>query len=137
MSFSLLPSPPFLGFFFFFKQKTAYEISWCLEFRRLLFRSRRPRLNLARVDLFDSPAALADQMVMVNGSAEAEQRLAALAPEDVDLPRVDQALKCPVDGGQAHSSVELRVEVLGRQWLRRPPQRTQHGRALPGAPCMV
>src|SRR2546426_6080545 len=31
----------FLGFFFF-KQKTAYEITRCLEFRRVLFRSRRP-----------------------------------------------------------------------------------------------
>src|SRR5215467_14999085 len=27
-------------FFFFFKQKTAYEITRCLEFRRVLFRSR-------------------------------------------------------------------------------------------------
>src|SRR5205807_6652219 len=26
-------------FFFFFKQKTAYEITRCLEFRRVLFRS--------------------------------------------------------------------------------------------------
>src|SRR5438034_11533689 len=28
--------------FFFFKQKTAYEIPVCLEFRRVLFRSRMP-----------------------------------------------------------------------------------------------
>src|SRR5256885_8527358 len=27
------------GFFFFFKQKTAYDITRCLEFRRVLFRS--------------------------------------------------------------------------------------------------
>ena len=30
------------GIFFFFKQKTAYEISAWLEFRRVLFRSDRP-----------------------------------------------------------------------------------------------
>src|SRR5690242_21950609 len=28
-------------YFFFFKQKTAYEIDLCLEFSRVLFRSRR------------------------------------------------------------------------------------------------
>src|SRR5690606_39946290 len=32
----------FLYFFFFFKQKTAYEIFTRLEFRRVLFRSRCP-----------------------------------------------------------------------------------------------
>src|SRR5499427_9867905 len=31
--------------FFFFKQKTAYEITVRLEFRRVLFRSSRPRLQ--------------------------------------------------------------------------------------------
>src|SRR5215213_1347476 len=33
--------------FFFFKQKTAYEIGQCLEFRRVLFRSRSLRQTVA------------------------------------------------------------------------------------------
>src|SRR5260363_312171 len=37
-------------FFFFFKQKTAYEMIWCLEFRRVLFRSHRPDGNEPRGD---------------------------------------------------------------------------------------
>src|ERR1039457_3405969 len=47
-------------FFFFFKHKTAYEITRLLEFRRVLFRSRlRSRLGRLRVlfgigDLSDS-----------------------------------------------------------------------------------
>src|SRR3712207_8443625 len=34
--------------FFFFKQKTAYEILACLEFRRVLFRSRLQLTRAAR-----------------------------------------------------------------------------------------
>jgi hypothetical protein len=37
---------------------------------------RRPQLDPAGVDLDDPPAAAANQMVMVDGIAEAEQRLA-------------------------------------------------------------
>ena len=29
----------FVCFLFFFKRRTAYELGWCLEFRRVLFRS--------------------------------------------------------------------------------------------------
>src|SRR4051812_49931894 len=35
--------------FFFFKQKTAYEIDMCLEFRRVLFRSEEADIVLAGV----------------------------------------------------------------------------------------
>src|SRR5947207_8800672 len=35
--------------FFFFKQKTAYEITVCLEFRRVLFRSFTIRIEKAGV----------------------------------------------------------------------------------------
>src|SRR5207244_5881013 len=35
-----------LNIFFFFKQKTAYEMIWRLEFRRVLFRSRLPKSKL-------------------------------------------------------------------------------------------
>src|SRR6266511_4386230 len=96
-----------------------------------------PRLDLARVDLFDASTPLAHQMVMVHRPAQPEQRLPALTPEDVDLPGVDQALERPVDGRQANRPVELRVEVLCRQRLRGPPQRAQDSRALAGAPCVI
>src|SRR5438552_13328689 len=39
---------PILYLFFFFKQKTAYEMIWLLEFRRVLFRSRRAGASAAR-----------------------------------------------------------------------------------------
>src|SRR6266511_1644934 len=35
----IAPTPPAANFFFFFKQKTAYELFTLLEFRRVLFRS--------------------------------------------------------------------------------------------------
>src|SRR5207249_9750630 len=37
-------------FFFFFKQKTAYEIETCLEFRRVLFRSKSPYIFVSEVN---------------------------------------------------------------------------------------
>src|SRR6266542_5506069 len=47
-STSAQPSPPLGEYFFFFKQKTAYEMLPCLEFRRVLFRSRgRPQKRTA------------------------------------------------------------------------------------------
>src|SRR6266542_2352678 len=45
-STSAQPSPPLGEYFFFFKQKTAYEMLPCLEFRRVLFRSRYALLAL-------------------------------------------------------------------------------------------
>src|SRR5215203_5139789 len=55
-----------VGFFFFFKQKTAYEILAGLEFRRVLFRSKLLRPVLSRltsdfgglVGVWDCAAAL-------------------------------------------------------------------------------
>src|SRR5256885_10116779 len=44
----------YVVFFFFFKQKTAYEITRCLEFRRVLFRSRIDELLLHVTLLFHS-----------------------------------------------------------------------------------
>jgi len=41
----------------------------------------RPQVHPAGVDLDDPATALANQMVMVHGIAEAEQRLAGFAPE--------------------------------------------------------
>ena len=77
----------------------------------------RPQLDPAGVDLDDPAAALANQMVMVHGIAEAEQRLAGLAAEDVDPSRVHQPLEGAVDGGQPDGTAEAGVEVLGRERL--------------------
>src|ERR687895_707862 len=57
----------------------------------------RPQLHPARVDLDDPATALANQMVMVNRIAEAEQRLPGFAPEHVHPARIDQPLKGAVD----------------------------------------
>src|SRR3712207_2710483 len=43
---------------FFFKQKTAYGIFACLEFRRVLFRSRAHRARLPRDWLAEHQAAI-------------------------------------------------------------------------------
>ena len=51
---------------------------------------RRPQLDPAGVDLDHPAAAAANQMVMVHGIAEAEQRLAGFAAEHVDPSRFHQ-----------------------------------------------
>ena len=79
-------------------------------------------------------AALADQMVMVEGVAEPVQRLTAVPPEDIDLAAVDQALERPVYGRKADPPAQLRVEVLGGEGLGGLAQGRKHGAALPGGP---
>src|SRR3989454_6995413 len=67
-------------FFFFFKQKTAYEITRCLEFRRVLFRSRRD----------------GERRLLHAGAAEHAERahVAAVAPApDADAVGVDVRLR--------------------------------------------
>src|SRR6266576_857247 len=49
-------------FFFLFKQQTAYELSTCLEFRRVLFRSRARLLPELRM-------ALEGKVVLVTGGS--------------------------------------------------------------------
>ena len=93
---------------------------------------RRPQVHSAGVDLDHPAAAAANQMVMVHGIAEAEQRLAGFTPEHVHPARLHQPLEGPVHGGQAHRMAKAGVKVLGRQGLGGPAQRLQHGRALPG-----
>jgi len=92
----------------------------------------RPQLDPAGVDLDHPAAALANQMVMVHGIAEAEQRLAGFAPEHVHPARIDQPLQRAVDGGQPDGTAEAGVEVLGRKGLGGLAESVQHGRALPG-----
>jgi SAM-dependent methyltransferase len=71
-------------------------------------------------------------MVMVHGIAEAEQRLTAFTPEDINPARVDQPLEGAVDGRQPDAAVEAGVEVLGRDGPVGAAQRLQHGPSLPG-----
>ena len=56
----------FYIFFFFFKQKTAYEIGQWLEFRRVLFRSR---------------------LLLESNKRPAPARVGAFAPVDVIVPK--------------------------------------------------
>jgi hypothetical protein len=91
-----------------------------------------PQLHPAGVDLHHPAATLANQVVMVNGIAEAEQRLAGFAPEHVDPADIHQPLQGPVHGGQPYRTAEAGVQVLGRQRLGGTPQGLQHGRALAG-----
>jgi hypothetical protein len=78
---------------------------------------RGPQLDPAGVDLDHPAAALANQMMMVHGIAEPEQRLAGFAAEHVDPSRFHQTLEGAVDGGQPDRAAEAGVEVLGRQRL--------------------
>ncbi len=71
----------------------------------------RPQLDPAGVDLDDPAAALANQMVMVNGIAEAEQRLTGFTPEHVDPARIHQPLQGAVDGRQPDGTAEAGVQV--------------------------
>src|SRR4029450_8966403 len=72
-------------------------------------RPRGPQLDPAGVDLDHPPAALANQMMMVHGIAEAEQRLAGFAAEHVDPSRFHQPLQGAVDGGQPDRAAEAGV----------------------------
>ena len=51
----------------------------------------RPQVHPAGVDLDNPATALANQMVMVHGIAEAEQRLAGFAPEHIHPAGIDSA----------------------------------------------
>ena len=94
----------------------------------------RPQLHPARVDLDDPATALANQMVMMDRIAEAEQRLTGFAPEHVHPARINQPLEGTVDRGQSDGTAEAGMEVLGRQRLGCLAEGVEHGRALPGDP---
>ena len=68
-------------FFFFFKQKTAYEMIWWLEFRRVLFRSKE-----TSVDGANSKSALESLREVVNSvtTADDERSPSPSTPLDED-----------------------------------------------------
>ena len=72
----------------------------------------RPQVDPAGVDLDDPSATLANQMMMVDGIAEPEPRLAGFPPEHVNPSRLHQPLKGPVDGCQPDRAAEVGVSAL-------------------------
>jgi hypothetical protein len=96
-----------------------------------------PRLDLAGVDLLNPLAAVADEMVMVDRTAEPVHGLATVVAEDVDLAAVDELLQSAVDRGKPDAAAQLSLYRLGRHGLGRGAQVLEDGRSLRRPPCTL
>src|SRR5260363_92798 len=94
--------------FFFFKQKTAYEMIWCLEFRRVLFRSHRPDGNEPRGDGADPGPRAACRLGRVSLAHRGRCGCTPVPPPDER--RVCQ-MGCAARTGQVDRSCRLCAEL--------------------------
>ena len=96
-----------------------------------------PLFERAALQLHDTLARDAGQVVMMRVAAEAVRRLAASLGERVDRPVLGERLERPIDGREADpetAPAESHVEILGAGAVRLALELAQDGQPLNGRP---